>query len=156
MVVATEFDERVQSDIWTILSRGYRTVRRGGHPTEVDEHLHERPFWPDMRFGKVDTVSGPRGTQIRITFTPVQEPGTTYGYKIDVDKAASAWSERIGIRDPRSNPAMFAAELIWYMVAYIGSKQIGECPEDGDGIRWINTGSDVFEPLPEADAHHHH
>lgn len=156
MVSHAEFDEKVRDDIWTILSRKYSTVRRGGHPTEIDEHLHERTFWPDMRFHRVESVDSPSGRQIRITFTPKQEPDRTYGYRVDVDKAASAWSERVGIREPRQNPAMFAAELIWYMVAYIGAKEIEKSSEAEDGVRWINSGADVFEPLPDPDAHHHH
>ncbi|MBL8576511.1 MAG: hypothetical protein JNK47_04740 [Mesorhizobium sp.] len=150
-----EFDERVRDHIWTILSRKYNTVRQGGHPVDADEHLRERTFWPDMRFHKVDAVDGPNGRQLQLTFTPANRPDATFGYKIDVDKAASAWSERVGIREPRENSSMFAAELIWYMVAYIGSTDIDSCVEDGHGVRWINTGSDVFKPLPDPDAHHH-
>lgn len=149
------FDETVRDDIWTILNRKYGTVRRGGHPVDAEEHLHERTFWPDMHFHKVETVDQPGGRQIRITFTPVNEPATTYGYKVDVDKAASAWSERVGIREPRQNPSMFAAELIWYMVAYIGASKMQDCPEGEGGVRWINTGADIFEPLPEAAAQAH-
>lgn len=156
MADQAEFDERVRNDIWSILSRKYNTVRRGGHPVDTDEHLHERSFWPDMRFHKVEAVDGPNGRQIRLTFTPKVEPATTYGYRVDVDKAAAAWSEKVGIREPRQNPSMFAAELIWYMVAYIGSMKIEACPEDDTGVRWINTGADVFEPLPDAEASHHH
>lgn len=155
MADQVEFDEQVRDDIWTILSRKYNTVRRGGHPVDTDEHLRERSFWPDMRFHKVEVADGPNGPQIRLTFTPFNEPGATYGYKVDVDKAAAAWSERVGIREPRQNPAMFAAELMWYMVAYIGATEIETRAEDEDGVRWINTGADVFKPLPDADTHHH-
>lgn len=155
MVDQVEFDEQVRNDIWTILSRKYNTVRRGGHPVDTDEHLRERSFWPDMRFHKVEVAEGPDGPQIRLTFTPLNEPGAVYGYKVDVDKAAAAWSLRVGIREPRQNPAMFAAELMWYMVAYIGATEIETLAEDEEGIRWINTGADVFKPLPDADAHHH-
>ncbi len=150
-----EFDEEVRDHIWTILSRKYGTVRRGGHPVDADEHRRERTFWPDMRFHKVESVDGPNGRQLRLTFTPLNQPDLTFGYKIDVEKAASAWSERVGIREPRKNSSMFAAELIWYMVAYIGSTPIDACPAGGDGVRWINTGSDVFKPLPDPDVHRH-
>ncbi len=156
MADQVEFDEQVRDDIWTILSRKYNTVRRGGHPVDADEHLRERTFWPDMRFHKVESIDGPDGRQIRLTFTPLSQPDMTFGYRIDVDKAASAWSERVGIREPRKNSPMFAAELIWYMVAYIGATEIDACAQDENGVRWINTGSDVFKPLPDADAHHHH
>lgn len=149
-----DFSDVVRDDIWTILSRKYNTVRHGGHPSDADEFRRERTFWPDMRFHGVETVDGPDGRQIRITFTPVTEPDAVYGYRIDVDRAAAAWSERVGIRDPRKSPSMFAAELIWYMVAYIGSTAIEACPEGGGGVRWINTGADVFQPLPEPLAEH--
>lgn len=155
MTEQAAFGETVREDIWTILSRKYNTVRRGGHPTDAEEHRRERPFWPAMRFHKVETVDVGGVQEIRITFTASTEPETTYGYRVDVDKAAGAWSKRVGIRDPRANPQMFAAELIWYMVAFIGATEIEKCPVGDDGVRWINTGTDVFEPLPDADAHHH-
>ena len=149
-----DFTQIVRDDIWAILSRRYGTVRRGGHPADAGEDRRERPFWPDMRFRGVEAVDIPGGPrQIRITFTPVTEPDATYGYKVDVEKAAAAWSERVGIRDPRNNPSMFAAELIWYMVAYIGATAIETCPAGEADVRWINTGADVFEPLPEDQVH---
>jgi hypothetical protein len=154
-MVDQAFEERVRDDIWAILSRKYSTVRHGGHPADAGEYLHERTFWPDMRFHGVEVVQGPNGAQVRITFTPVDEPDATYGYKIDVNTAAAAWSERIGIREPRQNPSMFAAELIWYMVAYVGSIEIEACPKGEGGVRWINTGADVFKPLPEPEELHH-
>ena len=57
MADQVEFDEQVRDDIWTILSRKYNTVRRGGHPVDTDEHLRERTFWPDMRFHKVESIA---------------------------------------------------------------------------------------------------
>lgn len=154
MAEQLDFSEIVRADIWTILSRKYSTVRHGGHPSDVEEYSRERTFWPDMHFHKVETVVAPDGVrQIRITFTPRSEPGATYGYKVDVDTAAAAWSHRVGIREPRKNPSMFAAELIWYMVAYIGSNHIEASSEGEDAVRWINTGADVFQPLPEPEGH---
>lgn len=144
-----DFCDTVRDDIWTILSRKYTTVRQGGHPTDAGEAVRERSFWPDMHFLSVRRHDGPQGAEIRITFTPAKEPGSVYGYKVELDRAAAAWSERVGIRDPRRNPSMFAAELVWYMVAYIGSNRIEACQAGDDGVRWINTGADVFEPLPE-------
>lgn len=154
MAGSRPFDEAVREEIAGILSRKYTTVRHGGHPSDRDEFLRERPFWPDMRFGGVDLADAAgHGPQFRITFTPVAEPEATYGYRIDVDKAAAAWSKRVGIRDPRQNPSMFAAELVWYMVAYIGAADITACPAGADGIRWINDGSDIFEKLPGTEEH---
>lgn len=145
----TDFYEAVRGDIWKILSGKYNTVRHGGHPSDVGEYRHKRAFWPDMKFHEVEVVDAPTGWQLRITFTPANEPGPVYGYRIDVDKAAEAWKIRVGIHDPHSNPSMFAAELVWYMIAYIGSTRIDNCPDAGEGVRWINTGADVFKPLPD-------
>ena len=155
MIEQSEFSVVVREDIWAILSRKYNTVRRGGHPSDIDEHRRERPFWPAMRFHNVEMADAGGAPEIRITFTASTEPDTTYGFKVNVAKAAEAWSKRVGIRDPQKNPSMFVAELIWYMVAFIGATEIEECPAGEDGVRWINTGADVFEPLPDADAHHH-
>jgi hypothetical protein len=40
------------------------------------------------------------------------------------------------------------------MVAYIGSTAIETSAAGDGGVRWINTGADVFEPLPEPLAQH--
>jgi hypothetical protein len=155
MVATADFEAIVRDDIWLILSRKYQTVRHGGHPLDRDEYLRERTFWPDMRFARVDLVKTPDGgPEIRIVFSPSTEPDSAYGYRVDVDKATAVWHERIGI-EPRQNPPMFAAELIWYMVAYIGSIDIAECPEGEDGVRWINDGDDVFKALPGTEDEHH-
>lgn len=150
-----DFINLVHGEIWTILSRTYSTVRHGGHPSDAEEFRRDRSFWPDMQFHGAEAVDNADGGQIRITFTPVREPGVTYGYRIDVETAAAAWSKRVGIRDPHASPAMFAAELIWYMVAYIGSTPIEESEADHNGIRWINTGADVFTALPDPLAMQH-
>lgn len=156
MAAAADFETSVRDDIWGILSRKYQTVRHGGHPLDRDEHLRERTFWPDMRFHKVELGDAPGGgAQLHVIFSPATSPDLTFGYKVDIDLATSAWSERIGIREPRRNPSMFAAELIWYMVAYIGSIEIAECAEGEGGVRWINDGTDVFKALPDADEAHH-
>lgn len=145
----TEFAEVVRRDVHTILSRQYNTVRHGGHIADTDEFLHTRPFWPDMLFHDVDMVDGPAGDQIRITFTPTHEPGVIFGYKVDVEDTANAWIKRVGIRDPRDNTPMFAAEIIWYMIAYIGVTELVQDSSNGDGVQWINNGDDVFAPLPD-------
>jgi len=157
MAELPEFSDMVREDLWTILSRKYSTVRQGGHPTDTGEHRRERSFWPDMSFHEVRPVDLPDGVrQIRITFTPRSEPKVTYGYKVNVETAAAAWSLRVGIREPRKNPSMFAAELIWYMIAYIGSTKIEDCPEGEGGVRWINTGDDLFQALPDPDTGYSH
>lgn len=151
----SEFSEVVRDDIWTILSRKYTTVRHGGHPSDIGEDRQERTFWPDMQFHRADVVDAPGGKQIRIMFTPIDDPEAVYGYRVDVERAAAAWTERVGIREPRKQPAMFAAELIWYMIAYIGVTDLVACGDEEDGVRWINTGADVFKPLPEPLAFSH-
>ena len=145
----SSFGEQVQRELWTILSRSYGTVRHGGHPTDADEFRRDRSFWPDMNFSSVTLEERLNGEQIAISFTPVREPDRTYVYQVSVETAAAAWSKRVGIRNPYANPAMFAAEIIWYMVAYIGSTPIEDMQEDEVGLRRINTGSDVFTALPE-------
>ncbi|WP_018182906.1 hypothetical protein [Kaistia granuli] len=145
------FDQAVRTDISTILTRKYRTVRHGGHDKE--EHLRERQFWPDMQFHGVEIWQDTPG--LSITFTPVNEPGQVYGYRIDMATALIAWGKRVGIRNPRQHPSMFAAELVWYMVTYIGAVGIEDSVVAADGIRWINKGTEVFEKLPGADHHHH-
>lgn len=145
----SSFADRVRGELWNILSGSYGTVRHGGHPTDVDEFRRARSFWPDMNFHSVTIDESASGQNIAISFTPVREPDRTYVYQVHIETAAAAWSKRVGIRDPHSNPAMFAAEIIWYMVAFIGSTPIETTPESADGLRRINKGSDVFTALPE-------
>ena len=151
-----EFAETVRAEIAGILSRKYTTVRHGGHDIDRDEFRRERTFWPDMTFHGV-ALSRPAGRDatISLTFTPVYEPENTYGFRIDMPKAVVVWSKRVGIRDPLEHPAMFAAELIWYMVTYIGAIEIADSASDESGIRWINDGSEIFEALPGAEDHEH-
>jgi hypothetical protein len=145
-----EFDEQLREELSSTLRRTYRTVRHGGHPTDKDEFLRHREFWPDMRFDEAKLLGGPgERRELAITFAPVNETGASYGYRVDLDDALAKWATRVTIRDPMSNPSMFAAEIIWYMVAYIGSNDIAAAPLADDGIRWINTGLDLFEKLPE-------
>jgi hypothetical protein len=148
-----EFDEAVRQHISAILKQRYHTIRRGGHPSDKDEFLHDRRFWPDMQFLGVATYRTAEGNSgLTVTFTPVSESGNVYGFKIDMTKSLATWGKRIGIVNPREHPVMFAAELIWYMVAYIGAIDITSSLADGFGIRWINNGSEIFTKLPEAAA----
>jgi hypothetical protein len=147
------FVETVRREIADILNRKYRTTRRGGHPSDEDESLRDRAFWPDMRFHQVaqyQTAQGTRG--LAITFTPIAEQESLYGFKIDMVKSLAAWGQRVVIRSARDHPSMFAAELIWYMVAYISSVDIRAFPTDASGVRWVNEGSEMFTRLPESQA----
>ena len=150
MQTVDAFDDAVRADITTILTRKYRTVRHGGHDKE--EHLRERQFWPDMRFHGVEIWQEAPG--LSITFTPVDEPDQVYGYRIDMATALTAWGKRVGIRNPRQHPSMFAAELVWCMVTYIGAVGLEGSVATDDEVRWINKGTDVFDRLP-GDHHHH-
>lgn len=145
-----EFNEAVRREISSVLSRKYRTNRRGAHLSDRGEFLRERDFWPDMRFLDVvpyETADG--GGGLAITFAPASEPRDRYGFKIDMATSLESWCKRIGIRNPREHPAMFAAELTWYMVAYIGAIDINSFVADGSGIRWINKGYEIFVKLPQ-------
>ncbi|KKB86109.1 hypothetical protein VW29_04305 [Devosia limi DSM 17137] len=150
------FENQVRDHVAEILRRKYGTTRQGANALDRDESLKQRRFWPDMQFHEVGQSSGLTGqAMVEISFTPVYEPENTYGYRVDVNSAIEAWSMRLGVQHPRNYPARFAAEVIWYMVTYIGSVKIEECPVDGKGIRWINKGDDVFTRLPDSDSHHH-
>jgi hypothetical protein len=144
-----DFDETVRREIAEILGRKYRTTRRGGHPSDEDEFLRDREFWPDMRFHGVayyETVQGTPG--LAVTFTPVADLGSLYGFKIDMVESLAAWGNRVAIRSARDHPSMFAAELIWYMITYISAVDIRAFPADASGVRWINDGSEMFTRLP--------
>jgi len=149
------FNEKVRKEISDILSQKYHTVRHGGHELDKDEFRRERKFWPDMQFHGAGYVgTGPKPL-VGITFTPVNEPGNTYGFRIDLEQAIEAWVKRVGILKPREHPAMFAAELIWYMVTYIGAVDLADALPDAEGVRWINEGTEIFGRLPGVEDHHH-
>lgn len=150
------FGIQVRDHVAEILRRKYGTIRQGANALDQDEYRKERRFWPDMQFHEVGLSDGAAGQPVvEITFTPVYEQETTYGFLVDVDYAIDTWGTRVGVQHPRNYPSRFAAEIIWYMVTYIGSLKIEDCPVDHRGIRWINKGDDVFARLPDADEHHH-
>jgi hypothetical protein len=150
-----EFEEAVRNEIAAILTGTYYTTRHGAHPSDKDEFLRERQFWPDMRFVDVARYrTAGDGVGLAITFTPAANAdGGNYGFKIDLAKSLATWSKRIGIRNPSEHPSMFAAELVWYMVAYIGTVDLIAFAADDSGVRWINDGSEIFVKLPQTTGH---
>lgn len=156
MAVQATFEIQVRDHISEILKQRYGTTRHGSNPLDKGEETAERRFWPDMQFHDVGQSQSQEGDPVvEISFTPVYERENTYGYRINVNNAVEAWSKRLGIINPQHYPARFAAEILWYMVTYIGSLKIERCPEDARGIRWINRGDDVFTRLPDAHDHRH-
>ncbi|WP_169983487.1 MULTISPECIES: hypothetical protein [unclassified Microbispora] len=138
----------IRDHMWSLLSDRYRTNRRSpGAPTE-DEYLHDRPFWPEFTFEEVRyAVEGGRDLLL-VTFHDTDVPEITLGFRIDLDKAMTEWSRRVGGRLPRQHPEMFAAELIWFMVCFIGVADFdGATGTPGSPPYWINDGSEIFGKL---------
>lgn len=140
------FAEPVRNAMWQLLSSRYRTSRTDRQADA--ESADDRPFWPDFTFETVSIAGREQSADIQVTFYETIRPETLLGFRIDLDKAASSWSERVGGRDPSRYPEMFAAELVWFMVCYIGVADLDPgLPGDRDGPRWINQGTEVFGKL---------
>lgn len=142
------FAHQVRDGMWELLSARYRTNRRDGWNHSVDEYVGHRPFWPEFIFDDVGVVTESGPTRIRVTFHESDHPETILGFRIDLEPAMEAWSIRVGGRDPRQHPEMFAAELVWFMVCFIGVADFGpDVPGTLDDPQWINTGAEIFGKL---------
>ncbi|WP_069812700.1 hypothetical protein [Streptomyces sp. TP-A0874] len=141
-----ELFRTVRKNMWSLLSDRYRTNRRAR--STHDEFVGERQFWPEFTFEEVVLGTGAQGeAQIQVLFHDSDEPETRFGFRISLEKAIASWSERVGGRDPRRHPEMFAAELIWFMVCFIGVADLESATGGGQAPHWINTGSEIFGKL---------
>ncbi|MFE2040503.1 hypothetical protein ACFXAZ_06130 [Streptomyces sp. NPDC059477] len=149
----------VRDSMWSLLSDRYRTNRRAGGAPAEDEFLHERPFWPAFTFEDVVHVVEDGVDRLLVTFHDTDDPSVTLGFRIDLARAMTEWSRRVGGRDPREHPEMFAAELIWFMVCFIGVTDFGGATGTPDAPHWINDGTEIFGRLknnPNMDAFDSH
>lgn len=155
-----ELFRSVRDSMWSLLSDRYRTQRRGAGEQFEDEYLHDRPFWPEFTFQDVVYQVDDGTDVLLVTFHETDTPEATLGFRINLLKAMAEWSKRVGGRDPRQHPEMFAAELIWFMVCFIG---VAEFDAAAHGTThspyWINDGSEIFGKLrnnPNMDAFESH
>lgn len=131
-----------RDEMWSLLSARYR-VARDDAAGEV-----ERPFWPEFTFDSVRHAVEDGVDRLIVTFHETDRPERTLGFRVDVRKAMAEWSKRLGGRRPQDNPQMFAAEVIWYMVCFIGVADLGgDAPGTPEAPYWINEGAEVFGPL---------
>ncbi|MCW5253547.1 MULTISPECIES: hypothetical protein [unclassified Streptomyces] len=156
----TELFRSVRDNMWRLLSDRYRTNRRARGTQSEDEYLHDRPFWPEFTFDDVAHEVQDGTDMLLVTFHASDDPRTPLGFRIALVKAMEEWSRRVGGRDPRQHPEMFAAELIWFMVCFIGVAELDTGTGGGPGPRWINDGSEIFgklrnNPNMDAFASHH-
>ncbi|MCM2388153.1 hypothetical protein [Streptomyces albipurpureus] len=155
----SELFQVVRDSMWSLLSDRYRTNRRARGAQTEDEFLHERTFWPAFTFEGVQYAAEDGTDRLLVTFHDTDAPEITIGFRIDLVKAMAEWSKRVGGRDPREHPRMFAAELIWFMVCFIGVADFDDASGTPDAPHWINDGSEIFGKLrnnPNMDAFESH
>lgn len=156
----SELFRNIRENMWSLLSDRYRTHRRSAESKTEDEFLHERSFWPAFTFEDVSYSAEGGKERILVTFHDTDAPEITLGFKVDLVQAMAEWSKRVGGRDPREYPEMFAAELIWFMVCFIGVADFDGAVGTPEEPYWINEGSEVFgklrnQPNMESfDSHH--
>ncbi|MFD0883254.1 hypothetical protein ACFQ08_01575 [Streptosporangium algeriense] len=139
--------EVIRDNMWSLLSDRYRTNRRAPHTPTEDEYLHDRPFWPAFTFEEVRHTVEDGRDRILVTFHDTDVPEDTLGFRIDLDTAMAEWSRRVGGRNPHDHPEMFAAELIWFMVCFIGVADLDGEAGTPEAPHWINNGSEIFGKL---------
>ncbi|GII87708.1 hypothetical protein Ssi03_56980 [Sphaerisporangium siamense] len=139
--------EVIRDHMWSLLSDRYRTNRRASHAPAEDEYLHDRSFWPAFTFEGVDYTVEDGKDRLLVTFHDTDLPDTTLGFRVDLDTAMAEWTRRVGGRIPREHPEMFAAELIWFMVCYIGVADLDGATGTPRSPHWINDGSEIFGKL---------
>ncbi|WP_030912372.1 hypothetical protein [Streptosporangium amethystogenes] len=137
----------IRGHMWSLLSDRYRTNRRTSHPPTEDEYLHDRPFWPAFTFEGVTYAKEEDKDRLLVTFHDTDLPDITLGFRIDLDTAMTEWTRRVGGRIPREHPEMFAAELIWFMICFIGVTDLDGATGAPESPYWINGGSEIFGKL---------
>ncbi|MEV0758421.1 hypothetical protein [Streptosporangium sp. NPDC050280] len=137
----------IRDNMWSLLSDRYRTNRRTSHPPTADEYLHDRPFWPAFTFEGVTYAAEEGKDWLLVTFHDTDIPDTTLGFRIDLETAMVEWTRRVGGRIPREHPEMFAAELIWFMICFIGVADFDGATGTPGAPHWINDGSEIFGKL---------
>lgn len=156
----SELFQDIRDNMWSLLSDRYRTNRRSAEKKTEDEFLHERTFWPAFTFEEVSYSTEDGMDRLLVTFHDTDTPENTLGFKVDLVRAMAEWSKRVGGRDPREHPQMFAAELIWFMVCFIGVADFEGSAGTPEKPHWINEGSEIFgklknQPNMESfDSHH--
>lgn len=144
----------IRDEMWALLSARYRVA--GNAVSDA----HERPFWPEFTFDSVRHAVEDGRDLLLVTFHETDRPERTLGFRVDVRKAMAEWSKRLGGRRPHEHPQMFAAEVIWYMVCFIGVADLGgDAPGTPEAPYWINEGGEVFGRLknnPNMDAFESH
>ncbi|GHH66756.1 hypothetical protein GCM10017673_12820 [Streptosporangium violaceochromogenes] len=137
----------IRDSMWSLLSDRYRTNRRASSTPTEDGYLHDRPFWPAFGFEDVRYAVEDGKDRLLVIFHDTDVPGSTLGFRIDLEKAVTEWSRRVGGRVPREHPEMFAAELIWFMVCFIGVADFDGASGTPESPHWINDGSEIFGKL---------
>lgn len=133
----------VAGEMTRITGARYRTTRHGGHARDRDESSADRSFWPGVDFSPTTVTDGPT---LCTTFTLARDP-RTFGFRVDLASAVERWDLRIGIVTAASRPALFAAEVCWYMVVQIGDADLDAIRVGGDGTYWVNSPTEVFGRL---------
>ena len=137
----------VAAEMNRMLSNRYTTTRRGGDHRDYADTDPARPFWVGVGFGEAVLTSSAGRPIITMTFVVADVPDRVFGYRIDVNAAVERWNARIGIVEAGDKPLLFAAELVWYIVAHIGMAHLVELPTDPDGVAWLTEGDELFGRL---------
>ena len=141
--VNDDFAQVLADEMTRITTGRYRTKRRGGHIMDRDESSTDRAYWPGVEFAPTTTAAGPL---LLTTFT-LSDDDRVFGFRVDLPSAVERWNLRIAIVDAASRPALFAAELCWYLVVQVGAAELDDVEPDEDGIRCVNTPTEVFGRL---------
>ena len=136
-----DFAQTLADEMTQITTGRYRTQRRGGHIMDRNEASTDRVYWPGVEFAPTTA-----GLLLLTTFT-LSNDDRVFGFRVDLPSAVERWNLRIGIVDAVSRPALFAAELCWYLVVQLGGVDLDNVEPDQDGIGWINTATEVFGRL---------
>jgi hypothetical protein len=137
-----DFAQTLADEMTRITTGRYRTRRRGGHIMDRNESSTDRAYWPGVEFAPTTAA----GLLLLTTFT-LSDDDRVFGFRVDLPSAVERWNLRIGIVDAASRPALFAAELCWYLVVQVGAADLDDVEPDQDGIGWVNTATEVFGRL---------
>lgn len=139
------FIAEVKHEIHNILTGRYSRSNPSAHDNNgtIPETL---PFWSAFDFHEVwwDDSSSCLG----IVFSVAGHAVPRYGFRVNFWEAMDSWREQIGVGNIERNPAMYATEIIWFMVCFVGTSHLPDVPPNSDDVVWLNSGQEVFRELP--------
>lgn len=146
MTATTPYADATCAAFNEITQGSYRTTRNGAHRLDEGEASRPRPLWPGVDFRPAH-IEPPDSLVVHVTFRDLGD--AVFGCRVDLSTALTRGAELSDLVAWHEEPELMAAELVWYLVSYIGASRIeAPPPTNGADVTWLMEGPEVFGPLP--------